>query len=226
MCNIFVEKREMDRSLSMKTSADIPYYRLPAGPVIGLLLTLLLALAIWAIAFRRAAPSLTETLEKKLGIAASPQMYEAAILQATADLAAALNINLDDYDITLEQYEALSQAAMEKFGACEQYKLYAVKTHHYPCFTCLSRRQVILISGQVFKIGQTCGDQYTRYGESLQQDGLFYLVEFRGNIFEVLVAEYLKLVLFRYSKERTEIIHHNQLLEEEMPLPPGNKIMR
>ena len=50
--------------------------------------------------------------------------------------------------------------------------------------------------------------------------------EFEGNIFEVLVAEYVKLVLFKFSTERKEIIKNNQLSDMEMQLPPGNKILK
>ena len=64
------------------------------------------------------------------------------------------------------------------------------------------------------------------YGSELPEPGLKYFIEFEGNIFEVMVAEYVKLMLFQQSIERKEIIRINQLSGLEMPLPPGNKILR
>ena len=41
-----------------------------------------------------------------------------------------------------------------------------------------------------------------------------------------MVAEYVKLLLFQYSKERQDILKNNNLPALEMTLPPGNKILR
>ncbi len=211
----------MDASIPIKAR-----YSLPFGPIIVLLLALLLMLAIWNIGGRQAAPSLAETLEKKRGVAASPQIYEAAILQAASDLAFALGVNLEDYNITLEQYEALTKAAAEKFGDCEQYRLLAITHQNFPCYTCSSKDRIVLGSGQTFKIGQTCASEASRYGKQLPEQGLKYFAEFQGNVFEVLVAEYIKLTLYRVSKERELIIRQNGLSNQELPLPPGNKILK
>lgn len=118
------------------------------------------------------------------------------------------------------------EAAASKFGDCHQYRLYALAPAPYSCYTCVSRPKVILNEGQTFKVGQTCGTEKSRYASGLPEPGLFYLIEFRGNLFEVMVAEYVKLLLFQYSKERQNILKNNKLPVMEMQLPPGNKILR
>ena len=84
----------------------------------------------------------------------------------------------------------------------------------------------MLSPGQTFKIGQTCGGKQSRYGSRLPEPGLKYYTEFEGNLFEVMVAEYVKLILFQQSIERKEIIQINQLSGLEIGLPPGNKMLR
>ena len=165
-------------------------------------------------------------LEKAIGIDAPPDVYEAAIAYAVKNLAAELDIGLENYDLSLEDYEVIVEAAGQKFNRCQQYRLLPFKIGPYSCFTCTSRPTVILNAGQTFKIGQTCGDQKSRYGSELPEPGLKYFEEFEGNIFEVLVAEYVKLILFKFSTERKEIIKNNQLSDTEMQLPPGNKILK
>ena len=126
--------------------------------------------------------------------------------------------------------------AEEDHGACARgaheiphvaaHGLYALAPAPYSCYTCVSRPKVILNEGQTFKVGQTCGTEKSRYASGLPEPGLFYLIEFRGNLFEVMVAEYVKLLLFQYSKERQNILKNNKLPVMEMQLPPGNKILR
>lgn len=43
---------------------------------------------------------------------------------------------------------------------------------------------------------------------------------------ELLTSEYVNLLLFRTSKERKNILNQNALLDQELQLPPGNKILR
>ena len=43
---------------------------------------------------------------------------------------------------------------------------------------------------------------------------------------KLLTSEYVKLLLFRTSKERKNILNQNALLDQELQLPPGNKILR
>ncbi|MCB0632557.1 MAG: hypothetical protein R2824_34790 [Saprospiraceae bacterium] len=137
-----------------------------------------------------------------------------------------LDIDLENIDITLDDYKALMREAAEKFGRCQQYKLVVLKPGRFPCYTCTILKNILLSPGQTFKIGQTCGNERSRYGTNLPEPGLKYLVEFEGNAFEVLVAEYVRLKLFQYSQERQMILEINQLTESEMLLPPGNKITR
>lgn len=67
----------------------------------------------------------------------------------------------------------------------------------FPCHTCTTQPKIALLPGQTFKIGQTCGDEKFRYGSRLPEPGLKFFQEMEGTIFEVLVAEYIQLKLFR-----------------------------
>lgn len=109
---------------------------------------------------------------------------------------------------------------------CEQYGLYSITGGQYNCFTCATKPRIMLQAGQTYRIGETCLGEDDRYGGKLPEPGLTYKAEFFGNIFEVLVAENVKLLLFRHSKERKVIIHLNNLPGQELFLPPGNKIVR
>ncbi|MCB9304334.1 MAG: hypothetical protein H6566_27170 [Lewinellaceae bacterium] len=190
-----------------------------------LLLILLTALYLYLSSPESALP-LAAQMEEAIGINASREVYEEAISYAGKNLANELDIDLENYDISLEDYRTIVGTATRKFGNCQQYRLIPLETRPYSCFTCTSRPTVILSAGQTFKIGQTCGNKQSRYGSELPEPGLKYFIEFEGNIFEVMVAEYVKLMLFQQSIERKEIIRINQLSGLEMPLPPGNKILR
>ena len=161
-----------------------------------------------------------------IGIEAPMEVYQEAIAYTAKNLALELDIDLENYDLSMEDYRAIVEAAASKFSDCHQYKLYALTPGLYSCYTCATRPKVILNEGKTFKIGQTCGARESRYGRELPEPGLVYLAEFWGNLFEVMVAEYVKLLLFQYSKERQDILKTNNLSAMEMPLPPGNKILR
>lgn len=195
-------------------------------PLLIMLLGILTTIYLYH-AFQKSQPlSLQKRLEKTIGIEAPSEVYREAIAYAAKNLAVELDISLENYDLSQEEYNAIVEEAATKFGNCNQYRLYALAPRPYSCFTCVSRPIVSLRKGQTYKIGQTCGTKQTRYASGLPEPGLFYLVEFRGNIFDVLVAEYVKLLLFQYSKERQDILNNNNLQPLEMPLPPGNKILR
>jgi hypothetical protein len=169
---------------------------------------------------------LVQHLTQLTGIDAPEPVFQQAIQLAAKDLADALGIDLQNYDLTLEEYEELVATAVERFGFCEQYLLYAQRRSQFSCYSCPSGARIILRFGETYKIGQTCFEQMGRYGRSLPEPNLTYREEFKGNIFEVMVAEQVKLLLFRYSLERKNIIRANQLPETELLLPPGNKILR
>lgn len=211
----------MQRSIPVQ-SRQAPRFVLP----LALLMLLLTGLYLHLATPKSGPLPLAAQLEKAVGIDAPPGVYEAAIAYALKNLAAELDIGLENYDLSIEDYEAVVEAAEQKFINCQQYRLLSFEPRTYSCFTCTSRPTVVLNAGQTFKIGQTCGNQNSRYGSKLPEPGLKYFEEFEGNIFEVLVAEYVKLVLFKFSTERKEIIKNNQLSDMEMQLPPGNKILK
>ena len=194
--------------------------------VLFLLLILITIYATLSTSAKRTAVSIDALMQQRIGIEASTEVYQAAIASAAKNLAQELDIDLDNYDITEEDYQALMEAAASKFGNCQQYRLYALSARYYKCYTCKTKQMILLNHGQTFKIGQTCSTKGERYGNSMPAPDLFYLVEHRGNIFEVLVAEYVKLMLFRNGHERQLIVKQNGLQPKEMLLPPGNKILR
>ena len=193
--------------------------------VLFLLLILITVYAKLSTSAKRTA-SIDALMQRRVGIEASTEVYQAAVASAAKNLAQELDIELDNYDITEEAYEALMEAAASKFGNCHQYRLYALNSRSYECYTCKTRPVVVLDYGQTFKIGQTCVTKEERYRNTLPAPDLFYLVEHRGSIFEVLVAEYVKLMLFQHGHERQLIVNRNSLQPDEMLLPPGNKILR
>lgn len=193
---------------------------------LAILVLLLTGLYLYLTAQNNQPLPLPAHLEQSVGIDAPPAIYEEAIAYALKNLAIELDIDVKNYDLSMEDYQAIVDAAASKFGDCHQYRLYALAPAPYTCYTCVSRPKVILNEGQTFKIGQTCGSRESRYGHELPEPGLVYAAEFRGNLFEVMVAEYVKLLLFQYSKERQDILKNNNLPVLEMPLPPGNKILR
>jgi len=194
--------------------------------VLSLLLILITIYATLSTAVKHTEASIEISMQQRIGIEASTEVYQAAITSAAKNLAQELDIDLDNYDITEEAYEALMEAAASKFGNCHQYRLYALSARYYKCYTCTTKQMILLNHGQTFKIGQTCSTKEERYGNSMPAPDLFYLVEHRGSIFEVLVAEYVKLMLFRHGHERQLIVKKNGLQPKEMLLPPGNKILR
>lgn len=170
--------------------------------------------------------SLQDHLSQRMDATVSGQLLEEAIQYSGQKLAMDLDIDLKKIDISLDDYRELVREATEKFGRCQQYRLIVLQPGRYPCFSCSSRMEVLLAPKQTFKIGQTCGNEKSRYGTSLPEPGLKYYREFEGNAFEVLVAEYIQLKLYQHSQERQLVLKANQLSDTEMLLPPGNKITR
>lgn len=196
-------------------------------PVMFLLFMLLLTLSFFYLKtqfFVR--QSLTDYLAEQFEKPISNRLISEATTYSMQKLELELDIDLENIDITLDDYKALMREAAEKFGRCQQYRLVVLKSGRFPCYTCIIMKDVLLLPGQTFKIGQTCGNERSRYGTNLPEPGLKYFVEFEGNAFEVLVAEYVRLKLFQYSQERQMILETNHLTESEMLLPPGNKITR
>lgn len=147
----------MQRSIPVQ-SRQAPRFVLP----LALLMLLLTGLYLHLATPKSGPLPLAAQLEKAVGIA-PPGVYEAAIAYALKNLAVELDIGLENYDLSREEYEAVVAAAATKFGDCHQYRLYALAPGPYTCYTCVSRPRVILSEGQTFKIGQTCGTEKSRY---------------------------------------------------------------
>lgn len=211
----------MPSTLALRRSGPPPVLLLTA-----LLLLLLLVLYYQFRSVQSATDPLVQHLSQTTGIDAPPAVFAEAIRETAKKLSEALGIDLNNYDLTQAEYETLVEAAVRKFGLCEQYRLYAVSGGQYNCYTCPTRPRIMLQAGQTYRIGETCLGETGRYREGLPEPGLVYLAEFVGNIFEVLVAENVKLLLFRMSHERKAIIKANNLGETELLLPPANKILR
>ncbi len=115
-------------------------------------------------------------MKQIVGIEAPVKVYDEAVTYTIENLAAELDIDLENYDLSLEDYQAIVEAAATKFGDCHQYKLYALAPGLYSCYTCVSQPKVILKEGQTFKIGQTCGTEKTRYVSGCRNQVCFTLL--------------------------------------------------
>ena len=211
----------MQRTLLLQEKTSPPFF---------LFAILILALLVFLYLQFRSVQSVTnplvDQLQKTIEIDASKALFEEAIRATALKMAEELGIDLGNYDISLEEYEELAAAAAEKFGICEQYRIYSITGGLYNCYPCVSKSKILLLPGQTYKYGQTCLGEKGRYIKGMPEPNLFYLTEFKGSIFEVLVVEHIKLQLFRFSKERELMIQQNSLLKTELLLPPANKILR
>ena len=86
-------------------------------------------------------------LERSIGIDASPAIYEDAIAYAAKNLAIELDIDLENYDLSMEDYQAIVETATQKFNNCQQYRLISLGPRSFSCYTCVSRPKVILHFG-------------------------------------------------------------------------------
>ena len=57
-------------------------------------------------------------LERPIGIDAPPDIYQDAIAYAVKNLAIELDIDVENYDLSMEDYQAIVDAAASKFGDC------------------------------------------------------------------------------------------------------------
>lgn len=182
-------------------------------------------LMYWRLHFQ-AQQSLQSYFSERYGTDVSEVFLQEAILSIVRKLSLEADRDLEHIDISLDDYWELVREAEEKFGRCAQYRLIVLKTGTFPCFSCTSKANIQLRSGQTFKIGQTCNGEQSRYGSLLAGQNLKFFEQLKGSIFEVLVAEYIELKLFQYSLERQTILKQNHLENTEIILPPGNKITR
>lgn len=62
-------------------------------------------------------------LSDQLNVSMSNQIISEAIVHAAKSLGEELDIELGNYDLSLEQYRQIVKAAEQKFGDCHQYRL-------------------------------------------------------------------------------------------------------
>jgi hypothetical protein len=99
-------------------------------------------------------------------------------------------------DITPERKVALEKD-LEKLENAEQYVLKADIEGWYPCRSCQDTNAIYLHSKEVWKYGITINGEKGRYKNAPFPQGLFYEVEFEGNILECLKQEKIKIYYFQ-----------------------------
>ncbi len=106
--------------------------------------------------------------------------------------------------------------AIQELNDAEQYALKVTIPGYYPCFSCDSTH-IYLNIGDVWKYGSTIKKQTGRYPNSRLPEGMRYVVEFKGTLFECKRMELLKIYDYPLLPEN---------LKRAKPLirPPGNKI--
>ena len=100
----------------------------------------------------------------------------------------------------------------------EQYALKARRPGMYPCYLCPSKTS-FLKAGELWKYGVTRKGQPGRYSEIfLQDNGLYYEIQFVGNYAQCLEME--KLKLYHYPVFPENLARPDSL---KLLFPPGNK---
>jgi hypothetical protein len=110
---------------------------------------------------------------------------------------------------------------LQEIDDSEQYALIAKMNGFYPCLHS-GRTSCYLLAGEVWKYGVTSKGQHGRYAALfLLKNNVSYIVEFEGNIAECLKMEQIKLFNYQFLPENLA-----RPLEERLPRPPFNPIMR
>lgn len=108
---------------------------------------------------------------------------------------------------------------LEEFDHAEQYVLVAAEPGYYACYSCLDKKTIFLNVNEVWRYGVTTKTEKGRYPEGLPHEGLAYVPQFTGTLYECLREEKKKIYYYAVLPEN---------LKRAIPLirPPGNKIDR
>ncbi|MDZ4705802.1 MAG: hypothetical protein SH848_17880 [Saprospiraceae bacterium] len=106
---------------------------------------------------------------------------------------------------------------LKEFDEAEQYALKAAQNGYYPCYNCGADKQIYLYARQVWYYGSTRKKEMGRYGTTLQERNLLYVVEYKGDIGECQRRELIQI--FNYPTLPENVARAKPLIR-----PPGNKI--
>jgi hypothetical protein len=117
--------------------------------------------------------------------------------------------------------EAKLEKRLKEIDDSEQYALVAVENGYFVCLHS-GRTSCYLHAGEIWKYGVTSKGEFGRYaGKFLRNHRVSYITQFRGNMAECLKQEQVKLFNYPFLPENLA-----RPLEEQLPRPPFNPIMR
>lgn len=121
-----------------------------------------------------------------------------------------------EVQISAQREKQLKQR-LKRLNHAEQYVLLAKVDGWYPCYSCETSDSIYLFAGEVWRYGVTIRGEKGRYGHTLKDKRLLYIVEVYGNVSECLEAEAIKIYTYPKLPEN---------LKRTIPLirPPGNKV--
>lgn len=117
--------------------------------------------------------------------------------------------------------EAKLEKRLKEIDDSEQYALIAVENGYFACLHS-GKTLCYLQAGEIWKYGVTSKGEFGRYaGKFLRDHRVSYITQFKGNMAECLKQEQIKLFNYPFLPENLA-----RPLEERLPRPPFNPIMR
>ncbi|HPH54145.1 MAG TPA: hypothetical protein PLY62_08835 [Bacteroidales bacterium] len=117
--------------------------------------------------------------------------------------------------------EAKLEKRLKEIDDSEQYALIAVESGYFACLHS-GKTVCYLQAGEIWKYGVTSKGEFGRYaGKFLRNHRVSYIAQFKGNMAECLKQEQIKLFNYPFLPENVA-----RPLEERLPRPPFNPIMR
>lgn len=121
-----------------------------------------------------------------------------------------------EVQISAQREEQLSKR-LKRLNRAEQYVLRAEVNGWYPCYSCGTKDSIYLFAGEVWRYRVTIRGEKGRYGLTLKDKRLLYIVELHGDVLACLEEEAIKIYTYPTLPEN---------LKRPTPLirPPGNKV--